>query len=87
MGHQVKSKNVVTLEISSVNKNNFKCVQRDKNKKVNWLVSFAINYMLIWTGKLIQSFIQQTWTVYHMPGAELHSRVTTGMKKDKISAL
>ena len=35
MGHQVKSKNVVTLEKSSVNENNFTCVQRDKNKKVN----------------------------------------------------
>ena len=34
MGHQVKSKNAVTLEINSVNKNNFKCVQRRKNKKV-----------------------------------------------------
>lgn len=35
MGHQVKFKNVVTLEQSSVNENNFKYVQRDKNKKVN----------------------------------------------------
>ena len=57
MGHEVKSKNVATLEQSFVNENNFKCVQRGRNKKVNWLVSSAINHVLIWTGKLTQSFI------------------------------